>query len=262
MRGFSRAVLALILGVAGIAGLASLSIGQDGNVQKASSAGSQGTQPRALPAAVLGSIDMDAVFKGYEKVEFIRKQIEAEANLKKSELSKIMAQAQQIAKEMESLQPGSPDFKERDNKLTKLRVELDGAREQAQREFASREADALATIHKEIQAMVEAVAKYNHMTYVVRISSEPITGGDPNSVLAAMSRSVVYSDPSTDITGVVVRMLNKKYKENGGQKATGDPDTAPASATTTSPAAAPASTQAAPATNPATARGAASKSAR
>ena len=114
-----------------------------------------------------------------------------------------------------------------------MRVELDGSREQAQREFASREAEALGTIHKEIQAMVEAVAKYNHMTYVVRISSEPITSGDPNSVLAAMSRSVVYSDPSTDVTQVVVRMLNKKYKETSGVKGTTDPDTAPASATTT-----------------------------
>jgi outer membrane protein len=239
MRGSSRAVLALSLGVAGVVGLAGYSIGQDGTAQKGAATGQQPAQQRALPTAVLGSIDMDAVFKGYEKVEFIRKQIEAEANLKKGELSKIMAQAQQIAKEMESLQQGSPDFKERDSKLTKLRVELDGAREQAQREFAGREADALATIHKEIQAMVEAVAKYNHMTYVVRISNEPITGGDPNSVLAAMSRAVVYSDPSTDITQVVVRMLNKKYKESGGQKATGDPEATPAS-TTTSAAPAPA----------------------
>ena len=223
--------MALSLGVAGFAGLASVSIGQDGAVQKSS--GQQGGQARALAPAVIGSIDMDAVFKGYEKVDFIRKQIEAEANLKKGELGKIMSQAQQIAKEMESLQPGSPDFKERDSKLTKMRVELDGSREQAQREFASREAEALGTIHKEIQAMVEAVAKYNHMTYVVRISSEPITSGDPNSVLAAMSRSVVYSDPSTDVTQVVVRMLNKKYKETSGVKGTTDPDTAPASATTT-----------------------------
>ena len=231
MQFLSRAALALSLGVVGVGAVAGLSIGQDG---VAKTAGQQpANQPKALPAAVLGSIDMDAVFKGYEKVDFIRKQIEAEANLKKAELGKIMSTAQQLAKEMESLQPGSPDFKDRDSKLTKLRVELDGSREQAQREFASREADALATIYKEIQAMVEAVAKYNHMTYVVRISSEPITGGDPNSVVAAMSRSVVYADPSTDITQVVTRMLNKKYKESGGTKGTADPETTPASATTT-----------------------------
>ena len=81
MRVTSRAVMALSLGVAGFAGLAGITIGQDGAAPKTS--GQQGGQARALPPAVIGSIDMDAVFKGYEKVDFIRKQIEAEANLKR-----------------------------------------------------------------------------------------------------------------------------------------------------------------------------------
>jgi outer membrane protein len=231
-----RVALALGCGLVGLASLAGHVIGQDGAVQKAS--GSQGAK-QSLPPAVIGCIDMDAVFKGYEKVEFIRKQIESEAAVKKGELGKIMSDAQQTAKEMEVLQPGSADFKEHDAKLTRYKAELDAAREQAQREFAQREAEALAVIHKEIQAMVEVVAKYNHMTYVMRISNEPVTGADPNSVLAAMSRSVVYSDPSSDITQVVIRMLNKQYQASGGKPAA-DPAATPASATAPAPARAPA----------------------
>lgn len=219
----SRAAIALGLGVVGLAALAGRSIGQDGNATKAAAPGAA----RALPAAILGSIDMDAVFKGYEKVEFIRKQIEAEANVKKAELTKIMGEAQQVAKEMEKLQPGSPDFKNHDAKMARLKADLDSARELAQREFAMREADALATVYKEIQAMVEAVAKHNHMTYVVRISNEPVSSGDPNSALAAMSRSVVYSDPSGDITEIVVKLLNRQYQSTNPPKA---PAAAPADA--------------------------------
>ncbi len=217
----SRAAWVLGFGLLTIAGLVGRSIGQDRNVQRASTQGAATT----LPPAVVGSIDMDAVFKGYEKVDFIRKQIESQAELKKAELGKLIAELQQISKEMENLQPGSPDYKNHDEKLTRLKVQLDAEREQAQKEFALKEAEALATIYKEIQAMVEAVAKHNHMTYVIRISNEPVSGADPNSALAAMSRSVVYSDPSTDITQVVVRTLNARYKPTAAPR----PAPAPAS---------------------------------
>lgn len=239
MSRITRAIAVLGLGAGGLGLLAGQTIGQDGAVQKTSGQGAG----RALAAAVIGSIDMDAVFKGYEKVEFLRKQIEAEANMKKGELSKIMAEAQQVAKEMESLQPGSPDFKSHDSKLTEYRARLNASREQAQSEFAQKEAEALATIYKEVQAMVEAVAKHNHMTYVIRISNEPITGADPNSALAAMSRSVVYSDPATDITQMVIRMLNRQY-----QAAAAPAPGTPANPTAQPPAAAPAAAAQPPAT--------------
>jgi outer membrane protein len=238
MTRITRAMAAFGLGAGALGLLAGHTIGQDAAVQKTSNQGAS----RTMTPAVVGSIDMDAVFKGYEKVEFLRKQIEAEANLKKAELSKIMAEAQQVAKEMESLTPGSPDFKGHDARLTEYRAKLNASREQAQAEFAQKEADALATIYKEVQAMVEAVAKHNHMTYVIRVSNEPITGADPNSALAAMSRSVVYSDPATDVTQIVIRLLNRQYQAAGGK---------PAAPTTA--AAAPAGAQPQPAPAPAAA---------
>ncbi|GIW87357.1 MAG: hypothetical protein KatS3mg108_1681 [Isosphaeraceae bacterium] len=236
MTRITRAVAALGLGAGSLGWLAGQTIGQDAAVQKASSQGAN----RTMSPAVVGSIDMEAVFKGYEKVEFLRKQIEAEANVRKAELSKLMAEAQQVAKEMESLTPGSPDFKSHDARLTEYRARLNASREQAQNEFAMKEAEALATIYREVQAMVEAVAKHNHMTYVIRISNEPITGSDPNSALAAMSRSVVYADPTTDITQIVIRLLNRQYQAAGGKPAAPATAAAPPANTLPQPGSAPA----------------------
>jgi outer membrane protein len=134
---------------------------------------------------------------------------------------------------MEKLQPGSPDFKNHDAKLARLKADLDSARELAQRDFAMREAEALATVYKEIQAMVEAVAKHNRMTYVVRVSNEPISAGDPNATIAAMSRSVVFSDPAGDITQLVVKLLNREYQKT-------NPPKPPTTSTPTDPAPTPA----------------------
>ncbi len=206
--------------------------GQDNAVQKTSG---QTAGRSSISPAVIGCVDMEAVFKGYKKVEFLKDEIEVEAKAKQAELTKLMSDAQQVAKEMESLQPGSEDFKKHDAKMSEYRIRLDSEREQAQKEFAAKEAEALATIYKEIEAVVKQVAVYNHMTYVVRVSNEPVSGSDPNSVMAAMSRAVVYSDPSSDITEIVVRSLNARYQAQNPAAAA-----RPAAAPAANPAAAPA----------------------
>jgi outer membrane protein len=64
--------------------------------------------------------------------------------------------------------------------------------------------------------MVGRVAKWRKMTYVVKVSNQPISGGNPNSVMAAMANTMVYADPSNDITNDVVYNLNRMYKATGG----------------------------------------------
>src|SRR4029077_21039747 len=76
--------------------------------------------------------------------------------------------------------------------------------------------EAMATLYKEIQAMVARVAKWKKMTYVVKVSNQPVSGGNPNSVMAAMANTMIYADPSNDITNDVVYNLNRMYKATGG----------------------------------------------
>ena len=108
---------------------------------------------------------------------------------------KIQAEAQQEAEMLAKLTPGTEDFKKHENKVTELKARFEAGREQAERDFAGREAEAMATLYKEIQAMVARVAKWKKMTYVVKVSNQPISGGNPNSVMAAMANTMVYADP-------------------------------------------------------------------
>ena len=50
----------------------------------------------------------------------------------------------------------------------------------------------------------------------MQVSNAPIAGSDPNSVMAAMARTVVYADARNDITKDVVYNLNRNYKAAGG----------------------------------------------
>jgi outer membrane protein len=210
-----------------------------------------GPKPPATPAGApsgafrVGAIDMDKVFEGYEKASFLREQIKQAIVAKNGELTKIMSSMRQIAKEMEGLDPTGNDFKTKESEITKLKAQYEAERDQAQTEFARRDAEALATIYKDVQDMTSRVARQKGLQFVVKVSSQPPTATDPNSVLAAISQSVVFHDPSLDVTSLVVYNLNLQYKSQGGATvpptATGangaptDRATTPASATGPAP---------------------------
>ena len=168
---------------AGLGLLVGPSLGQqpDSGVRRTAN-GTSAATPAAPVPPVIGTIDLDSVFKSYEKVKVSSEEFRAAAMSKKNDLMKIQAEAQQEAEMLAKLTPGSDDFKKHENQMTELKARYEAGREQAEREFAAREAEAMATLYKEIQAMVARIAKWRRMTYVVRVSNQPITGGNPNSV--------------------------------------------------------------------------------
>jgi Skp family chaperone for outer membrane proteins len=206
--------LGLGLGLVGAAGLVGTSFGQgDRQVQKASNAATAAGARAPVPPAIVGSVDMEKVFKDYEKVKFSSDQLKADAMKKQAELQEKAAGLKAIAKKMESFTPGSSDYKKEEERYTKLESELKTDNALAQRDFTQREAEALATLYKEVQDMVARVAMYKGMTYVVKVSNEPITGSNPESVMAGMARSIIYADKSTDITELVIYNLNEQYNK-------------------------------------------------
>lgn len=117
---------------------------------------------------------------------------------------------------LSKMTPGSVDAKKIEDRITQLKAQIEAGREQAQRDFALRESEMLAALYKEVQDMVARIAEYKGMNYVVQVSNEPISGTNPNSVMAAMAKTVVYSDPRNDITKDVIYNLNKRYAAAGG----------------------------------------------
>jgi Skp family chaperone for outer membrane proteins len=210
----SRGILAIGLGMTGLALLLGPTLvrGQqpDGAVRKAASPSA--AAPPAPIAPVIGTVDLELVFKSYEKVKVQNKEYNAALMARKHELMKIMSEAQEEAQMLAKLAPGSDDYKKHENKVTELKARHEAGREQAEREFQQRQAEAMATLYKEIQEMVKKIAQWRKMTYVVKVSNQPITGTDPNSVMAAISSTLVYADTRNDITNDVIYNLNRYYK--------------------------------------------------
>jgi outer membrane protein len=216
----TRAKAALGLGTLALTVLIGPALGQqaqDGAVRKAATqATAPGTKPAAPVPVTVGCVDMSAVFKGYDKVKVNSEEFKAAVLAKKNELMKFMAEAQQESETLAKLTPGSVDFKKHEDRISELKAKHEASREQYEREFTLREAEMLGTLYKEIQSMVSRVAQFRGFNYVVRVSNDPVTGSNPNSVMMAIERPIVYADPRNDITSEVIFHLNREYKAMGG----------------------------------------------
>jgi outer membrane protein len=209
----SRGILAIGLSLTGLALLVGPSLGQqqqDGSIRRV--AGQSTSKPPAPVAPIIGTVDVEYVFKNYDKVKVANKEFNAAMLARKNDLMKIMSEAQQEAELMQKFNPGSEDYKKHETRVTELKARHEAGREQAEREFALRQAESMATLYKEIQAMVARIAQWREMNYVVKVSNQPISGTDPNSVMGAISSTMVYADPRNDITSDVVHNLNRLYQ--------------------------------------------------
>jgi Skp family chaperone for outer membrane proteins len=231
----TRGILAIGLGLVGLAFMVGPSLAQQDGAVKKTTGPTGGSTPTAPVPPVIGTFDMDAVFKGYEKFKASSKEFQAAVMSRQNELMKIKSEAEEEAQMLAKLTPGTEDFKKHEDRMTELKARAAAGREQAQREFQLRESESLATTYKEVQLMVTAVAQWKKMNYVLRVTNTQPTGTDPNSVIAAIQNTVIYADPRNDITNDVIYNLNRRYKATA----------APASGGTNAPAAA------APPANPA-----------
>jgi outer membrane protein len=222
----TRTMAALGIGTLGLAVLIGPALGQqpqDSAVRKATTqATAPGTKPAPPVPVTVGCVDMSAVFKSYDKVKVNSEEFKAAVLAKKNELMKFMAEAQQESETLAKLTPGSVDFKKHEDRISELKAKHEASREQYEREFTLREAEMLGTLYKEIQSMVSRIAQFRGFNYVVRVSNDPVTGSNPNSVMMAIERPIVFADPRNDITSEVIFHLNREYKVmSGGQPRAG-----------------------------------------
>lgn len=169
---------------------------------------------------VVGTIDLDHVFKNYDKVKAVTKELGSAIQVRKGELMKLENEGRQEVELMQKFQPGSPDYRKHEDRATEIKAKMEASKEQAEREITLRQAETMATLYREVQSYAKWVAQKRGITHVVTVSNAAPAGSDPNSVLAAINRPLVYADPRNDITNEVIHYLNMTYSGTaGGNKA-------------------------------------------
>jgi Skp family chaperone for outer membrane proteins len=176
--------------------------------------GQSGSHPSG---AAIGSVDIDAVLKRYNKVQKIKDDLARDREAAKQRLAKTQAQVEELTSMLEKFVPDTVDYNVRENQITELKQRLGTEQDQAQREDVRRQARIAASLYEEIRAVITKVAGAKGLDYVVKVSPGPLSDADPIEAHDVWGRSVIYANPRNDLTEEVIRELNRKF-EAGGAK--------------------------------------------
>lgn len=176
---------------------------------------SRGAKKAAPPAPKIGLIDMEEVFKNYDKFSALQDEFNADMQVSQAQLKKGYDRLQLMQKKAQdkSIKKGSPKFLELEVNFTKKKAEFEADVQNSKRSFDRRKAELFKTIYGEVQDMVDAYAKRFEYTLVMQFRRPKFDSADPQSVQQSLTSSVVYYNPNDDITDKIVRYLNKQYAD-------------------------------------------------
>ena len=244
----TRAALAVGLGCVGVAGLVGQSVAQqgDGGVRRVAAANTPAAAPAAMPAVSIGTLDVEGVFRAYDKVAARGEDLEAEVNLRYSDLSKIANEGKMEQEKLKNIKPGTSDAQKCEQRMVQLKAQIEAGRQNAEREFTQKETETMTSIYNEVADMTARVAQKHGMTFVVKYNEGKIQSNEPNSAMSQMSKTFIYADPRVDLTKEVIAYLNQTYKVSGGRAPKPQTPAGTTAPGTAAPATAPAGRTAAP----------------
>lgn len=150
-------------------------------------------------------LDVGYIFKSHPQFQ---QQMEAmKANVAKIEenLKKEQAGIQNAAKAMQSFNPGTPQYKDIEEKTAKRLADLKVQTQLRRKEIMENEAKIYLATYKQVHAAVQAYAKRNRIDLVLRYDREAAEANttNPRDTLKIINRPIVYQD-QIDISDAIL----------------------------------------------------------
>lgn len=117
----------------------------------------------------------------------------------------------QLSEELKDMRAGTPEYKAREEEITKRGTDLNVKIQLQRKEFLQRESRIYFSVYQEIQQEVAYFAANNNISMVLRTSSEPVDVEKPDDILREMNKPVVWSSKGLDITQYIKEQLKRRY---------------------------------------------------
>ncbi len=161
----------------------------------------------------VGLIDMAFLFSKYSKFDALRGDLKAEIETADAALKGRLEKIKTLQAEMRDLVPSSQEFTDREKKITEMAAAAEAERKNLQRKFMREETKIYQQVYREVLDAVNKYAAVYKYTLIIRYSrDEPSADDDPQKVMAALQRQVVFNRPQDDITDKVLKFLNTQYQ--------------------------------------------------
>jgi Skp family chaperone for outer membrane proteins len=180
--------------------------------------GSSVRAQQPLGGGSVAIIDLSFIFKNHNRfksmTEDMRHAVEAADTNLKQQRSRIEALEKQ--KNETELRKDSPEYKQLEADITRLKIDLNAQIALQKKEFVEREAKIYYIVYQEVLDSVQYFSQQNRISLVLRFNGDPVTEADPQEILKQLNKSVVYYDKTIDITPYILRDLNARSGGGNG----------------------------------------------
>ena len=111
-------------------------------------------------------------------------------------------------------QPSSPEFKQLDEDLARLKADFNIKAGRTRKDFQEREAKVYYQTYLQVSQTVQYFAQQNNIGLVLRFNGDSINPENPKAILNAINKPVV-SQNNIDITPDVLALLNRGGSPGG-----------------------------------------------
>jgi len=168
-------------------------------------------QPAARAAAPIVLLDINAVFKGYRKMQDEMNRMKADVVRAEQYVKTERENIRKLAQRLEEFRKGTPDFKAIEEEVAKRSSDLSVKVQMQKKEFLEKEAQIFLQIYQEVQQEVAYYASATGVSMVLRATGSQADLQNPQEVLAYINRDVVWNAQQLDITNYILQRLNDRY---------------------------------------------------
>ncbi len=193
------------------------------SVQLASLATPAVAQQAASPSANaakfgIAVVDVNYIFKNYSQFKTAMEGIKSDIQQAEVKLKASREGIQAKEAQARDYKPNSPEFKQLDEDLARLKADFNIKAGRTRKDFQEREAKVYYQTYLQVSSTVEHYAKQNNIGLVLKFNGDQINPDRPEAILKAINKPVVAQN-GIDITPDVLALLNRGGAPGGAAPA-------------------------------------------
>lgn len=176
-------------------------------------------QPGASPSANasrygIAVVDINYIFKNYAQFKTAMEGIKADIEKAEVTLKGTRDAIQAKEEQAKQYQPSSPEFKQLDEDVARLKADFNIKAGRTRKDFQEREAKVYYQTFLKVSSTVQHYAQQNNIGLVLRFNGDQINADRPEAILKAINKPVV-SQNNIDITPDILALLNRGGSPRG-----------------------------------------------
>lgn len=161
------------------------------------------------PQSKIVVVDVAQVYKSHNTFNAELEAMKQDVEAFKASIQRETQRLQQLSEDLKRFDPNSDDYKRREEELSTDTAKLGVFRNQKNREFLEREARLYFDTYIGINRQMSSIADEYGITLVLRVDNNVPDAKDRQSVLQAVNRNIVYKQPQTDYTAMLIERVNR-----------------------------------------------------